>query len=122
MNKQSNKKKMKGKKKDSSIVEIAMHVFKTDYAPLLALMKEQKEMIDAMPEGKERNFLQRDYDEYAKLTDNHIGFKGGLMLRMGIEADPISYVFSKEKLDEMYQKLKDIPFDAADNDAMPTER
>ena len=113
---------MKGQKKDSPALELAMSILKTNYAPALALMQEQIAMIRAMPKGKERNFLQREYDDYVELTDNHISFKRGLLETMRLEDDPISYVFSKKKLAEIYEQLKTVPLNDSENDNMPGAR
>ncbi len=109
---------MKGEKKDEDPLELTMGILKTDYKLLVELMQEQKAMIASLPKGKERNFLQREYDDYVILVDNHIGFKRGLMERMGIQEDPNTYMYSEAQLAEIYDKLKNLHF-GEDEDAIP---
>ena len=69
--------KEKGKRKDAESVELTMSILKAQYNLVVPMMKEQQNMIDAMHEGKEKNFLQQDLDTWRLTIENHLGFKQG---------------------------------------------
>ena len=104
-------KKAKGEKKMHPVLETVMGVMKTDYSLVLVIVKEQKERIAALPKGKEKNFLQQDLDDWLFTINNQIETKTGMMARMGKTEDPLSYVFTKAEMDDVYEKLKDVDFD-----------
>ena len=111
----------KGKRKDSESVELTMSILKAQYNLVVPMMKEQQNMIDAMPAGKEKNFLQRDLDTWRLTIENHLGFKQGLLDRMGIAESALTYVFSKAELKDIYERIKDIP-GLNDEEEMPEAR
>ena len=87
---------MKGEKKLPEETELTLHIIRTDYTNAIKMLEEQKEMIKGLPKGKERNFLQREYDDYKFMIYHQIEFKSGLMRQWLLEGDPVSYVFSEE--------------------------
>ena len=117
-------KKAKGEKKMHPVLETVMGVMKTDYSLVLVIVKEQKERIAALPKGKEKNFLQQDLDDWLFTINNQIETKTGMMARMGKTEDPLSYVFTKAEMDDVYEKLKDVDFDGGGDgeSAVPNAR
>lgn len=114
---------MKGQKKENEDIQRTLDICASDYTKLLIILQERKEMVDAMPHGKEKNFLMRDYEDWYSQINACIEFKRGLMERMRIEGDAVTYVYSKKALKEMHKKLKKINFkEEDDNDDIPNER
>ena len=110
---------MKGERKEDDAVGWTMRVLRADYARVLLLVEEQKTMIAALPDGKERRFLQRDLDTWMVDINGQIEFKRGLMAVQGIEGDPRTYMYSEEHLEDMYKRLKGIQFED-DEQGMPS--
>ena len=111
---------MKGERKDHHSVEWTMNVLRCDYVKAYALVKEQQTRINAMPKSKERDFLQRDLDQWKSDFKGQLDFKRGLMDIMGIEDDPITFMYSKKELAEMHKRLRATSFSGAEESAMPS--
>jgi hypothetical protein len=111
---------MKGERKDHYSVEWTMNVLRCDYVKAYVLVKEQQTMINGLPKGKERDFLQRDLDQWKSDFNGQLDFKRGLMEIMGIKDDPITFMYSKKELAEMHERLRATSFSGAEESDMPS--
>jgi hypothetical protein len=107
---------MEGERKLPEELELTFQIMKTDYTKAIEMLKDQKEMIKTLPKGKERNFLQREYDDYKYMIEHQIEFKLGLMKQWELQGDPVNYVFSEELMAIAYERLNNLRFeDESDN-------
>lgn len=111
---------MKGERKDSPRVERVMTTLRADFAQIFEFVDNYQAQANALPEGKERAAMQKEIDYWLWSFNGQLKFKGNLMKRQGIKGNPKTYMYSKEQLADMYEKIKIVAMKYSDEDDMPS--